>query len=78
MSAEAEDKMWKCQHCPFPEYEKFYNYYGEFNYADRIITHAFRGEQTYLKNGNMDFGYYTEYALSGEFLPLLNSLFFDS
>jgi len=64
MSVEAEEKMWKCEHCPFPEYEKFYNYYGEFNYADRILTHAFRGEQTYLKNGNMDFGFYTEYALS--------------
>jgi len=64
MSAEAEMKMWECKHCPFPEYEKFYNYYGEFNYADRIVTHAFRGEQTFLKNGNMDFGYYTEYALA--------------
>jgi len=67
MSADAEMNMWKCKHCPIPEYEKYYSYYGEFNYADRIITHAFRGEQTYMKNGNMDFGYYTEYALS-EFL----------
>ncbi|KAL3938264.1 MAG: hypothetical protein SGBAC_006787 [Bacillariaceae sp.] len=67
MSTDAEDKMWKCDHCPFPEYKMFYNYFGEFNYADRILSHAFRGEQTYLKNGNMDFGYYTEYALT-EFL----------
>lgn len=67
LSSKAEEKMWECSHCPFPDFEKFYDYYGEFNYADRIITHAFRGEQTYLKNGNMDFGYYTEYGLS-EFL----------
>ncbi|CAJ1931940.1 unnamed protein product [Cylindrotheca closterium] len=67
MSIDAEEKMWKCDNCPFPEYQMFYNYFGEFNYADRILTHAFRGEQTYLKHGNMDFGYYTEYALT-EFL----------
>jgi hypothetical protein len=66
-STKAKSRMWECSHCPFPDFEKFYNYYGEFNYADRIITHAFRGETMALKNGNMDFGYYTDYGLS-EFL----------
>jgi hypothetical protein len=67
LSGKAEEKMWECSHCPFPDFEKFYDYYGAFNYADRIITNAFRGEETSLKNGNMDFGFYTEYGLS-EFL----------
>lgn len=63
-STTAKSRMWECSHCPFPDFEKFYDYYGEFNYADRIITHAFRGEEMTLKNGNMDFGYYTDYGLS--------------
>jgi len=67
LSGQAQQKMWECRHCPFPDFEKFYNYYGEYNYADRIITSAFRGQQTYLKNGNMDFGFYTEYGL-GSFI----------
>eukprot|EP00980_Cylindrotheca_fusiformis_P003788 scaffold834_cov123-Cylindrotheca_fusiformis.AAC.35 len=63
-STTARSRMWECSHCPFEDFERFFKYYGEFNYADRIITHAFRGEKTTLKNGNMDFGYYSDYGLS--------------
>eukprot|EP00980_Cylindrotheca_fusiformis_P003787 scaffold834_cov123-Cylindrotheca_fusiformis.AAC.34 len=72
LSNDAEEKMWECSHCPFSEFRKFYEYYEEFNYADRIISSAFRGERMQLTNGNMDFGFYTEYALS-EFIHMAMS-----
>lgn len=63
LSSTAKEEMWSCSHCPYVHYEKFYDYYGEFNYAHRIISRAFYGEEMFLKNGNWNFGYYSQYSL---------------
>jgi len=63
LSKRAESRMWSCSHCPFEDFEKYYNYYGKFDYADRIIQYAFRGQEMELDHGNMDFGYYSKYGM---------------
>ncbi|KAL3938262.1 MAG: hypothetical protein SGBAC_006785 [Bacillariaceae sp.] len=63
LSTHAKSRMWSCSHCPFDDYQKYYNYYGEFDYADRILQTAFRGEEMKLDNGNMDLGYYSKYGM---------------
>lgn len=65
LSSHAQSRMWTCSHCPFDTYSKFYQYYGEFDYADRIIQSAFFGQEMELDRGNMDFGYYTKYGMKG-------------
>eukprot|EP00980_Cylindrotheca_fusiformis_P003785 scaffold834_cov123-Cylindrotheca_fusiformis.AAC.32 len=72
LSNDAEEKMWECSHCPITEFRKFYEYYEEFNYADRIISSAFNAQKTNMKNGNMDFGLYSDSALS-EFIHMAMS-----
>lgn len=39
----------------FPDFLKFVNYYGTFDYADEWITAAFTGGQTNFDNGDGDF-----------------------
>ena len=65
LSTHAKSRMWSCSHCPYDDYQKYYNYYGEFDYADRILQTAFRGEEMELDNGNMDLGYYSKYGMKG-------------
>ena len=59
-SLQARDKMYDCsgQNCPHSTYSKFYNYYEQFDYADRWVTAAFEGRQTDFANGNADFAEY--------------------
>ena len=38
----------------FADFQKFFDYYGSFNYADQIITAAFDGTNTNLVNGDVD------------------------
>jgi hypothetical protein len=57
-STEAKKRMWDCDACPLDTYAKFVEYYGEYDYADQIITAAFNGGKTNLKNGNNDFSRY--------------------
>lgn len=59
-STEAEEKMYRCENCPYVTYEKFYQYYGEFDYAHQWIMAAFDGQSTSFANGNADFSGYTE------------------
>jgi hypothetical protein len=61
-STDAKDKMWD-----FDTYTKFVDYYGEYDYADQIITAAFNGGKTNLKNGNNDFSVYSGIGLVGMF-----------
>lgn len=59
-STDAVDKMYKCDEgCPFEDYEKYYNYYGEFDYANRWIVAAFENAKTTFTNGNADFTAYS-------------------
>jgi hypothetical protein len=56
-SVNAKDWMHDCSSCPYKTFEKFYNYYGVFDYADAIISAAFGVEnnETQFSLGNLDF-----------------------
>lgn len=55
-SLQAEDKMYRCDNCPYLTFTKFYEYYGRFDYADHWVSSAFAGEATNFANGDADFG----------------------
>jgi hypothetical protein len=57
-STQAKEKMHDCEYCPYTTYEKFYQYYGAFDYADQWVMAAFDGKSTSFSNGNADFGPY--------------------
>jgi hypothetical protein len=53
----AQDLMAECEgNCPYPEFQKFIDYYDMYDYGDNLISAAFDGKSTFLLNGNMDFG----------------------
>jgi hypothetical protein len=67
-STKAEDVMYKCSPvagpnvtwkigCPYSSYMPFYEYYGEFDYANQIVTAALTCSNATLsfKNGGMSF-----------------------
>mmetsp|Transcript_58185 Transcript_58185/g.123404 ORF Transcript_58185/g.123404 Transcript_58185/m.123404 type:complete len:520 (-) Transcript_58185:82-1641(-) len=55
-STGAADKMrLNCKGCPYDDFQKFYNYYGQDDYADEWISSAFAGTSTSFTNGNADF-----------------------
>jgi hypothetical protein len=43
----------------FPVFQKFFDYYGSYNYADEWIINAFYGGTTTFTNGDGDFSKYT-------------------
>ncbi|KAL3924319.1 MAG: hypothetical protein SGILL_001118 [Bacillariaceae sp.] len=57
-STQAKAKMHDCPNCPYVGYEKFYQYYGVFDYANQWVQAAFSGEPTNFANGNADFRQY--------------------
>jgi hypothetical protein len=57
-STAAQKKMMECANCPYEMYEKFYNFYGQYDYANQIVLAAFAGTETNFKNFNNDFGLY--------------------
>jgi len=63
-STAAEKKMWKCDRCPYKEYQKFYDWYGNFDYADRWVTAALDGTKADFagKPGQVDFA---QWGLTG-------------
>jgi hypothetical protein len=67
-STDAEDKMDKCKNCPYVTYEKFYQYYGVFDYANQWVLSAFAGSTTSFANGNADFGSYQLAGRTGKFI----------
>ena len=57
-STGAESKMYNgCFGCPYLDYSQFYDYYGDFDYANKFVTAAFNGAGTGFTNAdkNMDF-----------------------
>jgi len=59
-STAAEAKMYSgCPGCPYPAYKEFYDYYGEFDYANQWVLAAMDGTATDFTNGNADFSKYT-------------------
>jgi len=62
-SLQAEDKMYSgCPGCPYDDYLKFFNYYGQHDYAHEWVMAALDGRQTTFTNGNADF---SEYGFTG-------------
>lgn len=58
-STSAESKMLKdCPGCPYKEYKKFYDYYGQADYAHQWVTAALDGTSTNFNQGNADFSKY--------------------
>lgn len=58
-STSAESKMLNdCPGCPYKEYKKFYDYYGEADYAHQWVTAALDGTKTNFSRGNADFSKY--------------------
>merc|ERR1712166_1639392 len=57
-STSAEEKMYRCENCPYNTYRKFREYYGFFDYADKWINAAFDGTSTSFSNGNGNFASY--------------------
>jgi hypothetical protein len=66
-SITADETMRPCPQCGYyPDFQKFFNYYGNPDYADKWINAAFYGEQTNFENGrgNADFANLPKIALS--------------
>jgi len=57
-SVTAEDKMYRCEKCPYGTFKKFREYYGHFEYADKWIDAAFDGGRTEFNRGNANFARY--------------------
>lgn len=52
-STSAQEKM-----TGYVDYEKFFDYYGRYDYADHWVLSAFSGVRTTFDNGNANFGLY--------------------
>jgi len=57
-STTAQNEMYRCPHCPLEMYQKFYQYYGVFDYANQVVLAAFEGKSTNFERMNDDFGLY--------------------
>jgi len=57
-STTAEEKMYRCDNCPYKTFKKFREYYGFFDYADKWIDAAFDGSGTKMGRGNANFARY--------------------
>lgn len=70
-STSAETKMRRSEDSPYYlTYQKFYDYYGRFDYADHWVLSAFAGGATSFptQNGNADFSTFEEKGRVGKFL----------
>merc|ERR1711971_686314 len=55
-SLQAKAKMYDCANCPYVTYKKFYDYYGDFDYADKWVTAALDGTKAdFATSGDADF-----------------------
>ena len=57
-STGAQKKMAECDSCPYKMYQKFYDYYGQYDYANQLVLAAFSGSKTNFDNFNNDYGLY--------------------
>jgi hypothetical protein len=74
-STSAKDKMATCANCPYVTYDKFYKYYGAYDYANEWVLAAFEGGATSFTNGDADFSDYG-YAGRKGMLCLTRILYF--
>uniref|UniRef100_A0A7S4JUU1 Uncharacterized protein n=1 Tax=Odontella aurita TaxID=265563 RepID=A0A7S4JUU1_9STRA len=64
LSTSAQQKMYHCSACPYPEYQKFYEYYGAFDYANEIVLAALAGNSTSFSRGNLAMASYSRISRS--------------
>ena len=57
-STNAHTMLYQCVNCPYKDYQKFVDYYGEYDYANQFITAAYNAAPTSFVNGNADFSTY--------------------
>jgi len=57
-SKDAKEKMYLCDTCPFPDYEIFFKYYGQYDYGHQYIMASLDKSETDFTNGNADFSSY--------------------
>jgi hypothetical protein len=57
-STGAKTLMHDCPQCPYNTYQKFYDYYGEYDYAHQFITAALVQDTTAFRLGNADLSNY--------------------
>ena len=63
-STAAESKMAGCgPQCPYTDYAKYLNFYGEFDYGHQYVMAALEQRSTAFVNGNVDFSTYSMPAL---------------
>ena len=56
LSTTAKQKMGKCgPQCPYDNYQKFLDYFGDFDYRHKFVTSALRSENVSFTNGSVDF-----------------------
>jgi len=58
LSTTAEEKMYRCENCPYKTFKKYREYFGFFDYADKWIEAAFDGSGTKMGRGNANFARY--------------------
>jgi len=60
-STAAQSKMYtSCPGCPYFDYKMYYDYYGEFDYADKWVSAALDGTKFDLTNGDADFSVFND------------------
>lgn len=63
----------------FEEFQKFVDYYGDYDYADRFVQAAFEGKKTDFTNSlvNFDFGVYSGdlEALAGKYILAIQTAY---
>lgn len=59
-STNAQQRMYECEKCPYITYNKFYQYYGMYDYANQWVLSAFNRGKTNFLNGNADFSIYQD------------------
>ena len=58
-SVDAEEKMYNCgPKCPYATYNKFYEYYGVFDYANQWVLSALNRGKTNFAKGHAEFDVY--------------------
>mmetsp|Transcript_3758 Transcript_3758/g.5526 ORF Transcript_3758/g.5526 Transcript_3758/m.5526 type:complete len:519 (+) Transcript_3758:80-1636(+) len=65
-SIAAEAKMYRCDACPYSEYEKYYNYYKAFDYSDQYVLGALDQQRVNFANNGKDFSRWNSIVARGE------------
>ena len=72
-STASKKKMYDCDNCPYVTYQKFYDYYGQFDYGNQWIAAAFDKDETDFTQGNGDFSSYDDTGRTRKFCCVASS-----